>query len=206
MSTGRPNVATGTTCTNCYSVPKGQNGVGLTWATLLNNKGVVNEISPYTYAGTTAAQQRNAATVTFDQEIYDGVELFVDGFYSNRRSQLSCPSTVNPASSSGFTITVPTINPYYPVSAPAGLNVSYNISSELTARLSSYELSQRYSFGFNLDLPMEWKGRLAYQVSQEKGDDNVRNIANANMVNAALGGTVASVAANGSPPRNPPFG
>jgi iron complex outermembrane receptor protein len=205
VSTGNPNVTTGTACTNCYSVPQGQNGVGLAWTTLLANKGVFNEVSPYTYAGTTAAQQRNAATLTFDQRIVEGVELFVDGFYSNRRSQLRYPSTVNPASAAGFTLPVPTSNPFYPTGAPAGLVVSYNISAELTPKLSSYQLSQRYSFGFNLDLPYEWNGKLAYQVSQEKGDDNMLNLVNTNMVRAALGNTVASAAANGTTPGQAAF-
>jgi iron complex outermembrane receptor protein len=200
VSTGRPNVTTGTTCSNCFSVPKGQNGQFLSWAQLLSNKGVFNEVSPYQFSDTTSAQQRNAATLTFDQTIYEGVELFVDGFYSNRRAQIRYPSTVNPASSASFTTTVPTTNPFYPAGAPAGLNVSYNISAELTPRLSSYELSQRWAGGFNLELPFEWLGRVSYQISQEKGDDNVKNLTNVNAVNAVLGNTVASAAANGSVP------
>ncbi len=200
VSTGRPSATTGTGCTNCFSVPKGQNGTTLSWNQLLANKGVVNELSPYIFSDTTAAQLRNAATMTFDQKVYDGVEVFLDGFYSNRRSQIRYPSTVNPASSASFTATVPTTNPFYPTGAPAGLNVSYNLSAELTPRLSSFELSERWATGFNLDLPFEWVGRLSYQVSQEKGGDYVENLTNVNAVNAVLGNTVASAAANGSVP------
>ena len=52
---GNPSATTGTGCTNCYSVPKGQNGVGLAWTTLLANQGVQNEINPYSISQVTNA-------------------------------------------------------------------------------------------------------------------------------------------------------
>ena len=205
ISTGKPNVATGTACTNCYSVPKGQNGVGLSWNTLLANAGVANEISPYTYAGATAAEQRNAVTLTFDQAITRNVQFFADGFYSNRRAQLNYPSTVSPANSASFTVTVPTTNPYYPAGAPSGLNVSYNISAELTPTLSSEEISGRYEAGLNLELPFNWRGKIAVAVNEEKGQDFVTSLTNINNVNAAIGNTVAGVAASGVSPGFPSY-
>jgi iron complex outermembrane receptor protein len=205
LSTGKPNVTTGTGCTNCYSVPKGQNGIGLTWASLLANRGVLNEISPYTYSGATAGEQRNGLTTTFDQRITPEIQFFLEGFYSNRRAQLNYPSTVSPANSASFTVTVPTINPYYPTGAPSGLNVSYNISAELTPTLSSNQISQRYSGGLDLNLPMEWHGKLTYSVSEDKGQDNVTNLTNINNLNAALGNTIAAVAASAVSPGTPAY-
>jgi outer membrane receptor protein involved in Fe transport len=172
---------------------------------LLSDAGVTNEISPYTYAGATAAEQRNAATLTFDQAVIPGVQFFADAFYSNRRAQLNYPSTVSPANSASFTVGIPTINPYYPIGAPSGLNVSYNLSAELTPTLSSEELSQRYEGGFNLDLPYSWKGKLTYSVSEDKGQDNVTNLTNVNNLSAALGNTIAAVAPSGTTPGYPSY-
>src|SRR5688572_15896028 len=67
VSTGNPSSATGTSCTNCYSVPKGTgwnygdtaahtnpiaagSAPTTTWTTLLANKGVNNLINPYQFA------------------------------------------------------------------------------------------------------------------------------------------------------------
>src|SRR5262249_40474716 len=44
VSVGAPSSSTGTSCTNCFSIPKGQNGVGLTWGQLQANPGVKNEV------------------------------------------------------------------------------------------------------------------------------------------------------------------
>jgi iron complex outermembrane receptor protein len=200
VSTGAPSSSTGTTCTNCYAIPAGQNGVGLTWATLLADKGVTNELNPYLNADATAAQQRNAATLTFDQRVFDGVSFFAEGFYSNRRSQIVYPPTITSAAHNEFSVTVPTTNPYYPVGAPSGLRVNYNLSYELPPTTSAYEISERFAAGFDLDLPFLWKGKLTYSTNEEKNDANAYNAVNTNDVSAALGATIAAVAGSGSNP------
>ena len=72
-------------CTNCFSVPRAQNGVGLTWATLQANPGVNNIVNPYSQGDILPAQDRNSGTITFDQNLFDGISFFADAFYSNRR-------------------------------------------------------------------------------------------------------------------------
>lgn len=200
ISNGAPTSTTGTSCTNCYSIPAGQNGVGLTWAAILAHPGVTNELNPYLNADATPAQQRNAATVTFDQRLFDGVSLFGEGFYSNRRAEAVFPPFVTSAAHNEFTVAVPTINPYYPAGAPSGLRVSYNLSYELPPTIDSYEVSQRYAGGFNLDLPFDWKGKLAYSDNAERNFSSAFNAANTNNISAAVGNTIAAVAASGSTP------
>ncbi len=200
VSIGAPSSTTGTGCTNCYSVPAGQNGVGLTWATLLSHQGVANELNPYRNADGTPALQRNAATMTFDQKLFDGVTFFAEGFYSNRRAEIVYPPFITSAAKNEFTIAVPTSNPYYPIGAPAGLRVSYNISYELPPTTDSYELSERFAGGFDLDLPFDWKGRLSYSNNEEKNFASAFNAVNTNNLSAALGSTVPAIAASGTTP------
>ena len=205
VSTGAPSPSTGTGCTNCFSIPSGQNGVGLTWTTLLADKGIGNELNPYLNADATAAQQRNAATLTFDQQLFGGVSFFAEGFYSNRRAQIVYPPTITSAAHNEFSAVVPTSNPYYPIGAPTGLRVNYNISYELPPITSSFEISERFAGGLNLDLPFDWKGRLSYSANEEKNFADAYNAVNLNNVSAALGSTVAAVAASNSSPGQPSF-
>lgn len=212
-------------CTNCFSLPRGigwnygdtaahtnpvtPGGTPTTsWTTISANAGArQNEIDPYFFADVLAYQQRNAATMTFDQRIHPMVELFADAFYQNRRVQQRYPVLANPVrnSSNLRALTVPTTNPYYPTGAPAGIRVSYNISQELQPALSANEVSGRWSVGANLELPHEWSGRVFYAYNEEKNVALVYNIANNNNVNAALGNTAASVAPNGSIPGQAAF-
>ena len=50
--------------------------------------------------------------------------------------------------------------------APAGLQVSYALNNEYPPWVSAYELSQRYQFGFNLDLPFTWTDRQSFYFTQ----------------------------------------
>jgi iron complex outermembrane receptor protein len=197
VSTGAPNANNGTGCTNCYSVPKGQNGVGLTWAQLLANTGSGNEINPNYGADITSRQNNNLATVTFDQDIFPGVQFNAEGYYSNRRVQLQ---------SGGFTVTaaVPTINPYYPTGAPSGLRVSYNFAPEYQQTQSAVEISERYMAGFTIDLPDQWEGRIFGSENQE-GNNSVAPAMSSNNITAALGGTVAATPATVANPGIPSF-
>ena len=92
--------------------------------------GAKNEVNPFQYADARAARQANAATLTFDQRLMPGLKVYGEAFYLNRRgygreSTQQCNYCLR-------TYAVPTSNPYYPVGAPAGLQVS--ASSFLTIR------------------------------------------------------------------------
>jgi len=201
--TGTPagfSATQGLTCANCFSVPRGQNGIGLTWAQVLANPGVANELNLFSAGWAMPDQTRNAATLTFDQKIWDGVSLFADGWYSDRRSTMLEPggrSSQAPATNNAFTITVPTTNPFYPVGAPSGLSVNYDLSYEMPLRIEASEAAARYDFGLNLTLPYDWTGKIYYSDSQDRERASGLNAANLNMVSAAVGNTVAPAPANG---------
>jgi iron complex outermembrane receptor protein len=224
VSTGAPTATSGTGCTNCYSVPHGTGwdfgaqapGPTTTWTTLLSNKGVLNQVNPYSLSTLVANQERNAAVFTFDQSVAANIRLFdtvvienasifVDAFYNNRRAWYFGTGHTSPGRQNVGTFQVPTTNPYYPTGAPSGLRVSYSLTEELNARSTVVDVGKRWAAGFNLDLPFDWLGRAFYSVSENQTLFNSNNIANANMISAALGNTVASVAANGTTPGQAAF-
>ncbi len=225
-STGSPNNgALVSACTNCFSLP---HGVGwnygdttahtnptapgsvptTTWAAIQANVGAApNEKDAYFFSDVLAYEQRNAATVTFDQNVYTGVQLFADAFYQNRRVQQRYPVVTAPSRniSNLRAIPIPTSNPYYPSGAPTGLRLNYNISQELQPKLAANEVTGRWALGANVDLPYEWKGKLYYSYNQERNYANGYNLANNLNVSAALGNTVPSVAASGTIPGQAAF-
>ena len=160
-----------------------------------------NELNPYAVAQITNEQQNNSAAGTFDQRITPEVELFIEGFYSNRRVVFISPANLTPYGNLTLvTVTVPTANPFYPVGAPAGLRVSYSFSQELPPRSSGHELSGRFAGGFNLTLPYDWKGKLFASVNQENNFFLEGNSPNLNNISAALGNTVPATPAAGAIP------
>src|SRR6185312_3240096 len=82
---------------------------------------------------------------------------------------------------------IPTTNPYYPVGAPAGLRVAYNLDKEVPSRYSGGAVSDRYAAGLNLDLLGGWAGKLSYSKTEEKGLDHTINKVSLDRVSAALG-------------------
>jgi iron complex outermembrane recepter protein len=195
ISTGKPNASNGygvsgvgTVCPNCYAVPKGaganfnaavNNGLGpiapgsaaaFSWASL--TAGTTNEVANALALGwEDPAQQKNSMVATLDQRLFPGVSFFFTGFYTNRRVENMLPPFYsNGVTSSISTLAVPTINPYYPTGAPAGLQVSSDLGYQARNRLDLYEISARYQFGLNLDLPFGWTGQIydsrSYEANQ----------------------------------------
>ena len=187
----------GTTCNNCYGIPKGQNGVGLTWASIIAHPGVSNEINAYTDAWESPIQKRDAATITFDQRVNPWISFYADGFLSVR------PTTMdNSPGGNSFTITVPKNNPYFPTGAPANLTniVEYvDLEDQSPIVVQTNETASRYDAGFNLTLPGDWLGKVygaqskIHELTLTNGQINSKNLS------AALGNTVPAVAqTNGS--------
>jgi outer membrane receptor protein involved in Fe transport len=213
-------------CANCYSLPVGLGwnfgdqapGPTTNWTALLNNKGVRNERNPYEKAWITPYHQRNGGAITFDQDLIDdlfgfgwvqNVSLFADAFYSNRRSVIYYPASASPGrenvTPSGG-VTVPTNNPYFPTGAPSGIRIHYSLSSsEMPVRVAAGEIAGRWDFGFNFDLPFDWNGRAFYSKTEDQNFAHARNMTNRNMFAAALGQTIASVAASGTVPGQAAF-
>jgi iron complex outermembrane receptor protein len=213
----------GTNCTNCFAIPRGiggnfspiNGGLGptapfsgstLNWtnfnvAANTGTNGVRNEFSPFALATFGAAEQRNAAVMTFDQRLTRNISAFGDGFYSNRRAQFRNPSNIGPATTNDLVVAIPTWNPYYPTGgAPNNLRVNYNIGLESPSITSAYEVASRYHVGLNIDLPRDWAAVVYYSMTRDENRSVVRGTVNKNAVSAALGWTMAAGAASGTTP------
>ena len=219
------NATFGTNCTNCFAIPRGtgtafnasNGGLGptapfsastLNWATFnvaanSGTNGTRNVFDPL-HQGTAyevAPVQRNAATITVDQRLTRNISFFGEGYYSNRRVEHMPSEATQPVTNNTFTVGVPTFNPYYPTGgAPTNLRVSYDIAREIPPRGYAYELSDRYQFGLNIDLPGNWTGQI---YDSRSFDANVRYenaTVNKNAISAALGWTIAATPASGTTP------
>ena len=126
------------TCTNCFSIPRGtaqfRDGrwIGSNCARSVDHwavqspPGANNFVDPLSGTGgwEQGQQQKNSFVMTVDQKIFPGVSFFGEGFYTNRRSQDHLASFGGQGLANYLTTwQVPTINPYYPIGAPAGLRV-----------------------------------------------------------------------------------
>jgi iron complex outermembrane receptor protein len=220
-------------CANCFSIPAGTgwnygntaahtnpttpgSAPTVSWATLLANPGVKNEVDPWWYADARPQLQTSAATGTLDQKLTNDfyglgpVSLFADAFYSNQRGRQIYPSGNGEARQEQETnVAVPTTNPYYPSGAPAGLNVNYSLAAEMPTIVTGGEVAGHYDFGLNLDeLPFAWHGKLTYSLSDDKNYGNVNNAINKNNLSAALGNTVTDSSGATAPytkPANIPY-
>ncbi|HEX5281170.1 MAG TPA: TonB-dependent receptor [Micropepsaceae bacterium] len=202
-------------CANCFSVPAGTgwnygdtaahtnptapgSAPTVSWATLLANPGVNNEIDPWWYADARPQLQTTAATGTLDQKLTNDfygigpVSLFADAFWSNQRGRQIYPSGNGEARQEQETnLAVPTTNPYYPSGAPAGLDVNYSFAAEVPTIVTGGEVAGHFDFGLNLDeMPFKWHGKLTYSLSDDKNYGNVNDAINKNNLNAALGNTI----------------
>ncbi|HXJ02316.1 MAG TPA: TonB-dependent receptor [Micropepsaceae bacterium] len=203
ISVGAPS-SSNIACTNCWAIPHGAGanfpgGLGptlpssaatLNWAVFsanAANRGTQNVIDPLKQAWELGAQQKNSFTATFDQRLFPGISFFATGFYANRRVQELAPADYSQGVTNDIkTFVVPTTNPYYPTNAPANLRVSYDFAHEIPPTIPAYELSYRYQFGLNLDLPFGWNGQIFDSRSYEANQYTL-NIVNDNAVNVALG-------------------
>ena len=214
ISIGAPNVnnglgasGVGTVCSNCFAVPHGggtafnaalNNGVGplnpsQAGAAFSSYAAGVNEINPMKTGWELAAQQKNSVVGTFDQRLLPGVSVFFTGFYTNRRVSELLPSDYSQGVTNDIhTFIVPTTNPYYPTGAPNNLRVSYNFWREDPPNMPAYEISYRFSGGFNLDLPFGWNGQLYDSYSWET-NKYFLSVINDNAASVALGNTVGGI-------------
>ncbi len=146
------------------------------------------------------AQQKNSFATTFDQRLTSNVSFFATGFYANRRVQTIAPAPQGQGVSQAIrTFSVPTINPYYPTNAPTNLQVSYDFTHEIVPTIPAFELSYRYQFGLNLDLPGGWTGQIFDSRSYE-ANQYLLTLVNDNAVNVALGTPTGGVTKPGAIP------
>jgi iron complex outermembrane receptor protein len=208
----------GNYCTNCFAIPKGtgvpfnpiNGGLGplggssaatLNWATFNTPSNLgTNTINTLARGYEVAPQQRNAAVITVDQRLTKDISFFGEGFYSNRRVQQHVAEAVQPVTNNLLSVAVPTLNPYYPTNAPTNIRVNYDIAFEIPTFVNAYELSDRYAFGLNIDLPGGWTGQIYMSESYDSNVQYHTGTVNRNAVSAALGWTLAPTPASGTTP------
>jgi iron complex outermembrane receptor protein len=206
-----PATTAGVSCVNCYSIPVGtganfnpiNNGVGptapgsaptLNWNTFYvpANNNISNMKDPLPKGWEEGGQQKNSFVATFDQRLTKDISFFATGFYANRRVQERLPAWYSGGTTAAFlkTIAVPTNNPYYPTNVPAGtdVRVSYDLSTEIPPMIPAYELSYRYQFGLNVELPYMWHAQI-YDSRSYEAAVYLANLTNSAAVTAAINGT-----------------
>src|SRR5262245_2633394 len=144
----------------CYSIPKGQNGVGLTWADIVANTGgdpsLQNIVNNWHYADSRPSIQWNQFHATLDQRVTPNLfgflgplSFFAEGFYSDQQGKQRYPSGNGQARQTLQTdLQVPTFNPYYPIGAPSGLRVDYSFTTEVPTFIVGGEIAHRAAAGF----------------------------------------------------------
>ena len=185
----------GQNCINCFSIPHGQNGVGLTWNQILANPGTANDINVFSDGWESPKQKRDAATMTFDQQLTSKISFYGDLFYSSRSSYNLGQSSTNSQS-----VNLPAGYGFYPIGAPAGLTVAYDLALEVPDQVRTISVAERYNFGFKVELPHEWTGTVYRSASYINEVDKTKGLVNRNNVNAAVGNTVAATPATASSP------
>ncbi len=176
-----------------FDLPTGQNGVGLSFAKILANPGLANQINSYSDAWEAPILKSNQATMTFDQRLTDSISMFSDAWLSVRPTY-----NHNSPGGNSFTISVPRSNPYFPTGAPANLtslNVYEDLENQVPIQVHTTETAGRFDAGFNLTLPYDWTGKLYGAVSKISNYTLTQGTINSNALSAAVGNTVNAVAA-----------
>ncbi len=202
LSAGKPTSSFGTSCSNCFAIPAGtgQNfsqtpAPAFNWSAV--TPGATNVVDALKLGEESAGQQKNSAVATFDQRLFPGVSFFFSGFYTNREVQFNnAPFYSNGANNATAAFKVPTTNPYYPTGVPAsvlskGLQVEFDLGTEVPIYNHAHEIADRYSFGLNLDLPFSWTGQI-YESRSYESSQYYLHLVNKDYVNLALGNTVSN--------------
>jgi iron complex outermembrane recepter protein len=187
----------------CYSIPRGQNGVDLTWSDIVNNTGgdpeLQNIVNNWHHSDVRPSTQWNQFHATLDQRITPDlfgflgpVSFFAEGFYSDQRGKQTYPAGNGQARQILQTnLQVPTFNPYYPIGGPNNLRVDYSFAIEVPTYITGGERAHRIAGGFNLDeLPFDWRGKVTYSWTDDQNYGHANNTINRNNVSAALGRTI----------------
>jgi iron complex outermembrane recepter protein len=189
-----------------YAIPRGQNGSALTLAQL-GPAGVANTQNSWTGYDALPGFGRNIATVNFKQGITDWLEVFGDGFYSDRYFNMALI-----AEGDGTTVTVPNSNYYSPCNrsltgAPAALlaacqtgslNVNYNtVYDSGPVTRDGYSKTWDGMVGLRFKLPDDWSATV--EASKGTHDEQTNNsyfFGNSLPLSPALAGTTATTAYN----------
>jgi outer membrane receptor protein involved in Fe transport len=191
----------------CYSIPRGQNGVGLTWQNIVDNTGgdptLQNIVNNWHYADGRPSLRWNQMHFTLDQRmtpdlfgVLGPVSFFAEGFWSDQRGKQRYPGGNGQGRQLLHgNLQVPTTNPYYPIGAPNNLRVDYSFAVEVPVYITGGERAARVAGGFNFDeLPFDWTGKVTYSYTNDQNYGHADNTISRNAVSAALGRTIPASA------------
>lgn len=191
-----------------YPVPTSNTGA-LTFAEL-GPVGTINTTSAWYGADAFPMADVESYVGVFEQDLFDGVQFFADGLYSNRDVAIRLPR-------GGMSMTVPHTNPYSPCNpANAGANpqgvvcsgtsstVTYNYAADWEPLRDGYDRVYNVTSGLRIDLSKDWKAEVYASFGGSIGRSN-NFILNTPRLNAALAGngTATGSSVPGLPAFNP---
>lgn len=178
-----------------WSVPPGQNGVGLRPSDFI--AGVPNLHNQRQGGDVLPKDERQGLYVSLVQDLSSNVRLIADARYNHRRNEINRPSPI-----SAFTIT--RANPFFvSPNGSASHVIGYSFADEIGAQ-SSYGGSKSLgvSAGLEIDLPADWRADVYGAMASELGERDSRNLINSRFLNEALGAIPDDPATAWSPVRD----
>lgn len=177
-----------------YAIPAGQNGVGLDPASLV--PGTRNLCDDAKNTDLIPDQQRNSVMLNMTQRLTDSIEVFTQGFYSERDYKIR---GILKNSVSRATLTVPNTNPYFVSPDPSATSVlvNYRFPEEFgISYQDGFDRTFQITAGGTIDLPADWKvtATAGYGKNQNLFRDN--NLIHTPALNAALQSSDPATALN----------
>ena len=177
-----------------YAIPAGQNGTNLDPASLV--AGTVNMCDDAKNTDLIPDQERTSVMLNVRQRFTDAVEVFTQGYYSERDFSIRgmLRNSVSRAS-----VTVPQSNPYFvsPVPGATSVLVNYRLPEEFGISFQDgFDRTYQITTGATIDLPAEWKvgATIGYGRNQNLFRDN--NLIDTRMLDAALRSSDPATALN----------
>lgn len=168
---------------NSYAIPTGQDGSALTLAEV-GAAGTVNRQNIWTGYDAIPAFERDQVAVNFTQEIGSGIEIYADGFYSQRDFDIALFSS---APNSRATLVVPNSNFYSPCNRslvgadPAlvaacgtgSLTVQYNLAEDVGGGTrEGFVRTYMGTVGVNVDLFGDWRANVYTSHGRSRGENS----------------------------------
>jgi len=191
-----------------YAIPGGQDGTDLTLAQI-GAAGTANRQNIWTGYDAMPHSKRDQVAVNFTQKVGDWLEIYGDGFYSNRDYDIALFSV---APNNFATITVPNSNYYSPCNGPmagaapalvaacetGALTVDYNTVNDIGAGIrEGYTRTRSETIGARISLFGDWKANVyATDARHHEKSSNSIYFGNNLATLPALGGTTADTAFN----------
>lgn len=163
-----------------YAIPRGQNGVGLTAASL--TPGTANLTPRWSGADILPETEKFSAAGVFTQELTPGLTLTLDGLASRRKS-------IRRAEAYVATLTVPRTNPFFvnPNPAAQSTTVLYSFLGDFGAQATG-GISEDASLhgALEVELPGRWRAELGGLISRNSVSFRNDDLPNSTLLNLAL--------------------